>query len=196
MSAASPTRLLIIGSSTGAPPVLHELLSLLPAPFPMPIVIAHHILAGFEHGLVDWLSATGHPIALVREVLPLRDGRVYLAPGDRNIEIAGGELPLVKPRPAKPAQLIPSVDQLMLTAAAAFGDRVIACLLTGMGSDGAQGMLAIRRAGGVTIAQLAATCSIDGMPRSARALGAVQLELSPQEMASHLSGLALEAAAA
>lgn len=171
-----------VGSSTGGPIVLHEVLSALPAPYPLPILVAQHIVPGFEQGFADWLRETGHPVSVVQHGVPLAPG-VYVAPADGDLRVVGD---IVCRTTAVDAVLTPSVDTLFHTANARFPGSLAAVLLSGMGDDGARGLLEVRRAGGITVAQSERTCVVGGMPGAARALAAAELDLDPPEIANLL----------
>lgn len=173
--------LVVIGSSTGAPPVLLEILSALP-PLPCPLVIAHHILPGFEAGLATYLGTSGHAVTLVRTPTLMQPGQVYLAPGDKHLVVKQDRLALRAPAGER---FTPSVDRLFLSAAET-DYRLVAAILTGMGRDGAEGLLAIRRAGGATVTQSAETCTVDGMPAAARNRGASSEERPPAGIAAFI----------
>jgi two-component system chemotaxis response regulator CheB len=183
---ASP-RVLAIGSSTGGPPVLRELLASMPAPFPMPVVIAQHILAGFDAGLAGWLRGTGHDVVLVKDTMPLVAGRVYVAPGDAHMVIEGDHVRLLA---VADGDMVPSADKLLSSAARQFGEAAVGVVLTGMGRDGAKGLAAIRQSGGRTITQRGDTCVVNGMPEACREIGASQEDLPPALIAQVLAGLA------
>lgn len=176
----------VVGSSTGGPVALHELLTRLPAPYPLPIYVAQHIVPGFEQGFSDWLSGTGHRVRVVERCVEHEPG-VHLAPADADLRIIGDLACRVTP--TEPG-VVPSADELFRSAASRYGGRLAAILLSGMGEDGARGMLEVRAAGGLTIAQRASTCVIDGMPGAARVLGAAELDLPPREIAQVLERLA------
>ena len=163
--------LVLLGASTGGPPALREILSLLPSPFPLPVVVVQHLTAGFGPGFVAWLSeASGHAVSLVQRPETLAPGRVYVAADDRHARVSAQA---VLPDDAPPRRYQrPSVDVLFTSAAEAFRGPVAAALLTGMGSDGAEGLLALRRAGALTLAQSPETCVVPSMPAEAIALGA------------------------
>jgi len=178
----SPERIVVIGASTGGPRALQRVLRKLPADFPVPVLVIQHIASGFTQGLCDWLAEEIRlRIAVAREGEGLVAGRVYVAPESRHLlpdrhAVHLSEVPRTSP--------VPSVDVTMHAAARTFGRRAIGVLLTGMGSDGAQGLLSIRRAGGVTIAQDQDTSTIFGMPRTAIEVGAAQQVLPLEEIAS------------
>ncbi|HEU5087794.1 MAG TPA: chemotaxis-specific protein-glutamate methyltransferase CheB [Roseiflexaceae bacterium] len=179
--AAPDFPLVIIGASTGGPRIVHRILSDLPATLPAAIVIVQHIADGFSGGLVDWLqSATTVPIALANEGRTLRAGEILVVPDQRDMLITtDGRVHLTQ------APLLiqrPSIDVTMQAAAEVFGPRAIGVLLTGMGRDGAYGMLTINRRQGYTIAQNEQTCAIFGMPRAAIQLGAANEILPPEQI--------------
>ncbi len=179
----------LIGASTGGPSVLHEIFSSIQKPYPLPIVVAQHVLEGFDSGLAAWLSTTGHRVALALTGEPLKSGRVYLAPSTQNLLLSHEGLWRV-PAEARAGQALPSIDALFDSAARTLGAKLIAVLLTGMGADGAAGLLTLRRAGATTIAQQAATCVVNGMPEVARQRGAVEQSLSPSQIIDLLSRIA------
>lgn len=177
------TQIVLIGCSTGGPPILYDLLKGITAPYPLPIIIAQHIIPGFEEGLANWLRETGHVVKVTRGgELPL-PGEVYVARADRNLVFEGRQLRLIDPTPNA---IAPSIDALFSTAAPVFGPRATAFLLTGMGVDGAKGLFALNQAGAYTVTQTGSTCVVDGMPAAARALGAHRADLTPAQMIATL----------
>lgn len=175
----------VIGASTGGPRVVRQILAGLPADFPAAIIVVQHIADGFSAGMVEWLAqSVPLHVTLAAEGMPIRPGHVLVAP-DRydllvqpngTIHLSG--LPLLIQRPA--------IDIVMQSVAAVCAKQAVGVLLTGMGRDGAIGMLAIRRAGGYAIAQDGASCAIFGMPRAAIELGAADIVLPPQQIAAAL----------
>jgi two-component system chemotaxis response regulator CheB len=177
--------LVVIGASTGGPPVLETILRGLPHPASVPIVIAQHILVGFETGLATWLTrTTGHEVVLARGGESPTAGVVYLAPADQDLR-CDATLGL-RPRSS---HISPSVDVLFRSAAESRQARVVAILLSGMGRDGADGMLAAFKLGAMTITQDSGSCVVDSMPRNARLLGASRLTLPPEEIAPTVTSL-------
>jgi two-component system chemotaxis response regulator CheB len=180
---------LVIGASTGGPQALHAVLSALPAPFPWPIVIAQHIEPGFVVGLAEWLSSSGHDVAIAREAAPLAAGRVWLAAD-------GAHVGLVGPRTVGPivddtAAHVPSVDALLRTAAVCRGADVVAMVLGGMGQDGLRGAADVRRRSGVVFAQSRDSCVVDGMPGAILDAGLATLSGAPSTLAAAVRHLAL-----
>lgn len=187
-----PPRLVVIGASTGGPRALQRVLAGLPSSFPAPILVVQHIARGFTQGLAEWLGGeTRHRVAVARNGEGLEAGRVYIAPEGWHLLPDKAALRLSDSPRTSP---MPSVDVTMQATARIFGSRAVGVLLTGMGSDGAEGLLAIRRAGGRTIAQDQATCTIYGMPRVAVEIGAAQqvlpLEEIPGAIQQAVSGMA------
>jgi two-component system chemotaxis response regulator CheB len=176
----------LIGGSTGAPAVLVEIVSALPADFPVPIVIAQHIARGFAKGLADWLSASSKLKArLAEDGDALRPGTVFVSRDDRHIIIQpGGSIGLVESIPQE--QYTPSINAFFESAAEAYGGRALGVILTGMGADGAAGLLKMRDAGAVTLAQDEKSAVVFGMPRVAYEIGAVVRQVNPAEITSFL----------
>jgi two-component system chemotaxis response regulator CheB len=164
--------LVALGASTGGPGAIVEVLRGLPAPFPVPILILVHIGEPFGTALADWLDAqTGHRVRYAADGEPVpAEPAVLMARPDRHLRLRDGRFHLADDPPRHSCR--PSVDVLFESLAADRGRSVAAALLTGMGKDGALGLLAIRRAGGLTIAQDEATSVVYGMPREAALLGA------------------------
>jgi two-component system chemotaxis response regulator CheB len=185
-------RAVAIGVSTGGPAALVEILGRLPPSFPLPILLVIHIGKLFAPAFAEWLngkSAVRVSYAADGEPLPpYGTGRVLLAAPDSHLVLREGRLRLTQDPTRHSCR--PSVDVLFHSLAEELGPNCAACLLTGMGKDGAEGLLAIRRAGGRTIAQDEATSVVFGMPREAILLGAAEQVLPLQSIASELGMLA------
>jgi two-component system, chemotaxis family, protein-glutamate methylesterase/glutaminase len=181
--------LVCIGASTGGPPALLRVLEEVRSPLRCPLLIVQHMAVGFIGEMARWLAdATQLPVELARDGQPL-ERRVYLAPDDHHMTIRGGRLRLEGGAPI--AGHCPSVDALFRSVAEqAHGPKVVAALLTGMGADGARGLLELRRAGAVTLAQDAATSAVFGMPKVALDLGAVDDVLPLDEIARRIAAYA------
>jgi two-component system, chemotaxis family, protein-glutamate methylesterase/glutaminase len=183
-----PRSVVAIGASTGGPGALAALLGSLPAPHPVPILIVLHLGELFASAFVQWLEGvTGHRVSYARDWEPLREarGRVLLAPPDRHLVVVDGRVRLTHDEARLSCR--PSVDVLFESLARECGPETTACLLTGMGRDGAEGLLAVRRAGGLTIAQDEATSVVYGMPREAVAIGAACHVLPLREIGAMLA---------
>ncbi len=191
-SNGGPRRLVAIGASTGGPGAVLEILRGLPSDYPLPILVVVHIGEPFGSAFADWLDAQsplGARYARDGEPLP-RPGepKVLLAPPERHLVLRDGRLRLTTDAARHSCR--PSVDVLFESLEREVGSQAIACLLTGMGKDGAHGLLAIRRAGGVTLAQDEATSVVFGMPREAIDLGAAGSVLPVDHIAPTLVALA------
>lgn len=170
---SSAARMVAIGASTGGVEALQVVLANWPADCP-PTLVVQHINGDFAAAVARRLDGVCAPkIVLAEPDLRLQRGHVYLAPGnERHLEVRGEAELFTRLRPGEPMSgHRPSVDMLFLSAAA-LGADAVGILLTGMGSDGAAGLLAMRRAGAHTVVQDQATSTVFGMPRAALALGA------------------------
>lgn len=184
---ARRAELIAIGSSTGGVEALQVVLRDFPEDCP-PTVIVQHLNANFTAAVAKRLDANCRAKVVVADTdLPLRRGHVYFAPGgDRHLAVSGtGTLYTKLRRDELVSGHRPSVDVLFRSVAKSAGPKAIGILLTGMGSDGAEGLLAMQRAGAFTIAQDEATCTVFGMPKSAIALGAAALVAPIDRIASH-----------
>ena len=168
-------RAVAIGASTGGPGAIVELLRSLEPSFRVPILLVLHINEPFSMAFADWLDGqTPRRVAYARDgdAVATAAGAVLMAPPNRHLIVQDDRLRLTLGPERHSCR--PSVDCLFETVAAAFGSHGAACLLTGMGRDGAEGLLRIRQAGGLAIAQDEATSVIYGMPREAAMLGAAE----------------------
>ncbi|MBI4584436.1 MAG: chemotaxis-specific protein-glutamate methyltransferase CheB [Planctomycetes bacterium] len=185
-------RLIAIGASTGGPAALVDILRNLPPDFQIPILLVIHIGRPFADSFAEWLDGQSPlRVSYARDGEPLPQkgaGKVILAPPDRHLVVAQGELHLTSDPERHSCR--PSVDVLFESVALEFGPRSTACLLTGMGRDGAEGLLAIRRQGGLTIVQDEGTCVVFGMPREAILLEAAERTLPLDQIAPSLAALA------
>jgi two-component system chemotaxis response regulator CheB len=166
---------LAIGASTGGPGAIVQVLRALPRGLPVPVLFVLHIDEPFGAAFAEWLdSQTPHRVTYARdrESLDSVRGQVLMAPPGQHLTVSAGCIHLSTDAPRHSCR--PSVDVLFESLALDCGAEVLACLLTGMGRDGAAGLLAIRRAGGFTLAQDESTSVVYGMPREAVLLGAAQ----------------------
>lgn len=182
-----------VGASTGGPHTLEMLLRALPGTFSLPVLVVQHIAPGFTRGLADWLrGATGRDVRLAVQDEPLAAGRCYVAPSGTHMEVTRELAIALRAQPPENG-LRPSVDHLFRSLAAACGSRAVGVLLTGMGQDGAAGLLAMREKGALTIAQDAESSVVAGMPLAAVRLGAAALVLPPEKIAAKLAELDMTA---
>ena len=177
-----------IAASTGGPAALAGILAALPPAFPLPVLVVQHIAAGFEAGLATWLGSLAPlPVKLARDGEPLGAG-VYLAPEGRHLAVRSGRVQL------DPGPLVngfrPSGTPLFASLAREYGPRSAGIVLSGMGDDGAEGLLALRRAGGFTAAQGPASSVVYGMPRAALESGAAAVSVELDDVPALLVRLA------
>ena len=165
---APRTRIVVIGSSTGGPQALQTVITGLPAHFPCPVVVVQHMPAGFTNALAGRLHGVSRVnVKEAQDGELLEPGCVYIAPGSYHLRILhesgvrrialSDEPPVGNHRPAV---------NVMYDSVAPLGRDVVAVILTGMGSDGREGMRKIKENGGYCIAQDEATCVVYGMPKS------------------------------
>ena len=181
-----PPEIIGIAASTGGPPVLERILSNLPELFPVPILITQHIASGFTAGLVDWLSNNSYlEITIPEDGEPMLPGSVYVAPDDLHLAVDDcGAIRLVDAPPV--GRFRPSANYLFDSLAENYGSAAMGIVLTGMGSDGVEGLRRINEAGGIVIAQDEPSCAVYGMPAVAREAGVVDQELPPDGIVSEL----------
>ena len=174
-------RFVAIGASTGGTQAIEQILRQFPADFP-PVVATQHIPIGFSAAFAERLDGCcSICVSEAKDGEILRPGHAYIAPGSRHMQVikaaAGGYAVRLHDGPKIHYQR-PAVDELFCSAAKLAGGPAVGILLTGMGKDGADGLLALRKAGCHTIAQDEATCVVFGMPREAIELGAA-MEVRP-----------------
>lgn len=165
-----------MGASTGGPTAIQAIVTRLDPGFPLPIVVAQHMPPGFTKTFAERLDRLSRlSVAEARDGDRVVPGRVLIAPGGSNaVIVRAGQGLVVRLEDRDDEQpYVPSVDRLFESAASAAGAGVLGVLLTGMGNDGRRGMVAIKRAGGQTVAESEETAIIFGMPREAIAAGAV-----------------------
>ena len=177
-------------SSTGGPQILARLLEALPADYQVPVLVVQHIAPGFTDGLVRWLDhSVAVPVRLAEEGLVAGPGAWIAPEGAHLILAATGHMHL--DRDTVRGRHRPSGDVLLDSIAASAGRTGVAVVLSGMGDDGASGAAAVRRCGGLAIAQDEATSAVYGMPKAAVDQG-VDIVLPPDEIAACLLGLTYE----
>jgi two-component system chemotaxis response regulator CheB len=183
-------RMLGIVTSTGGPSALVQLLGGLRSDFPLPILLVQHITSSFLEGFGSWLEgACPFSVVIVRDrVVPAR-GKVYVAAQDRHLRLERGGLQVDAGDPVCAQR--PSGTVLFESMANTLGAGALAVLLTGMGEDGAKGLLQIRKAGGYTVAEDDSTAVVYGMPAAAVHLGAVRESLPLPAIAPRILELTL-----
>jgi two-component system, chemotaxis family, protein-glutamate methylesterase/glutaminase len=181
---------LAIGTSTGGPEAIVKVLRALPQGLDVPFLFVLHIDEPFGAAFAKWLDGqTPHRVTYARDCEPMDSlrGQVVMAPPGQHLKVGGRCLQLSADPPRHSCR--PSVDVLFESLAVDCGAEVLACLLTGMGRDGAAGLLAIRRAGGSTLAQDESTSVVYGMPREAASLGAAQMILPLDQIGAKIAQL-------
>lgn len=177
-----------LGASTGGPGAIVNILHAIPAGFPLPILLVIHIGEPFGTTFADWLDGqTQHSVCIASEGQSVNRPGVFMARPNQHLEVRHRRLHLTNDPERHSCR--PSVDVLFESVAADYGPSAAACLLTGMGHDGARGLLAIRKAGGITIAQDEASSVVYGMPREAALLGAAQQILPLNDIGANLAAL-------
>ncbi len=175
-----------ICASTGGPPALVKIFSQIPKPFPIPILLVQHISRGFEEGFARWLStSTGQSVSVATSGQRIASG-IWIAPNGRHLTVSSAtrlELPCGEDSDIH----CPSGNPLFESLAKHLGAKAAGIQLTGMGDDGAQGLLLLKQAGGTTIIQSEASCMIWGMPKTAKQIGAAIHELDPEDIAKALT---------
>lgn len=156
------TQLIVVGASAGGIEALLTLVDSLPADFPAPIVVAQHLDPNRLSHLGSLLAhRTSVTVRTVTDHDPLQAGTIYVVPSDRDVEITDHSVTVLPRSVRGPA---PSIDRLLATAAHIFADRLIAVVLTGTGTDGAEGARAVKAYGGTVIVQNPETARFPGMP--------------------------------
>lgn len=178
-----------IVASTGGPPALAKIVTELSRDLPIPVLVAQHISHGFTAGLVRWLAAVSSlSVGIARGGEAVRAGYVYLPPDGCHLEVDSQGL-IRLPRAMDPYDASPSGDRLLKSIADAYGRRGGGLILTGMGSDGASGLLALKHAGGQTLVQDEASCVVFGMPKAALHNGAATVQVSLDSIPAYIRDL-------
>ena len=178
--------LLGIGASTGGPPALARVIGALPKTFPLPVLVVQHMGPAFMDGFASWLdSVVALPVGVARDGERAEAGRVYVAPGDRHLEVGSGRiLRVIDAAPVSGQR--PAATVLFRSMARQAGAAGIGVLLTGMGEDGAVGLADMHRAGAQTVAEHESTAVVYGMPAAAVRLGAARSVLPLDRIADHV----------
>jgi two-component system chemotaxis response regulator CheB len=189
LHAARHAQVVAIGTSTGGPPALQAIIPRLPVDLSVAVLVVQHMPVGFTRSLAERLDQ--------RSALPVREaedgenvvpGSVLIAPAGRHMKVRkrGGQVKVLLDDEPHSALHRPSVDVLMASVARAYGSQALGVVLTGMGSDGVEGLRAIREAGGRTLAESEETCVIYGMPKAAAEAGVVDRVVTLPRMADEI----------
>ena len=179
-----------IGISTGGPPILAAMLQILPAKLPFPLCIIQHIPKGFSDSLIGWLSKVSPlPVVSMKDGDTLQPGTVYIAPGGSIASLKTAKTFSIEPD-TKINMPSPSVDVFFDSINKFYGAGVLAALMSGMGRDGAQGLLHLRNSGAETIVQDRESSVVYGMPEEALKLKAAKHVMTPEEIVGFIKKLA------
>ena len=174
-----------IGASAGGLEALSQFVSHLPKSFAGTVVIAQHLAPHSKSMLVELLARhASRPIVSAQDHVKLKPGTIYVVPPNFDIDLIDGHMELtVAGEETRPK---PSVDTFFMSLARAYGPRSVGIILSGTGSDGSEGIRAIKSAGGITLAQDDRSAKYDGMPKSAVDTGSVDSILPPESIAENL----------
>lgn len=185
-----PPAIVAVGSSTGGPKALEEILPRFPRDLPVPILVVQHMPPGFTGAFAQRLNSLC--AMKVHEAVhhePIEPGVVYIAPAGRHMKVerqSGSRTIINLDNEPADALHIPSVDVLMKSVAERYRSLAVGVILTGMGSDGAQGMRAIHRWGGLTIGQDESTSTVYGMPKACAELGVLSRTVPLPDVPAHI----------
>lgn len=181
--------IIVMGASTGGPSALLQIITEMPHDLSIPIVIVQHMPHEFIKGFAMWLDkTTALQVSIAQDKQVIEDGTILLAPGNANLRIVRRNQRLMTQlsKNSEQSRYMPSVDVLFESVATTVGKQAIGIILTGMGDDGAKGLLAMRQAGGTTFVQDEASAIIYGMPRAAIECGAAQKIVPLADLASKI----------
>ena len=189
---SSAVRAVVIAASTGGPDALETVLAALPAQLPAPVFIVQHMPADFTRMLAERLDRrSALPVTEAVAGADVRDGRVYIAPGDRHLALergpAGARILLHSGPPENSCR--PAADVLFRSAAALYGAGLLAVVLTGMGRDGLQGAQAVHAAGGRVLAQSEASAVIASMPQAVTRARLTEDVLDPPALGPRIAAM-------
>jgi len=181
-----------IGASTGGIHALSGMLRALPASVTQPILITQHLPASFMPYFAAQLTViAGRPCEVAVDRLRMRPGRMIVAPGDahlRCVRLADGGGAIRLSSESVASGCLPSVDPMFASVASAFGSRVLAIVLSGMGRDGAEGARVVRAAGGCVVVQDQTSSTVWGMPGAVASLGLADAVMAPEAIGRLLAG--------
>jgi two-component system chemotaxis response regulator CheB len=182
---ATNVSVVAIAASAGGPGALSQLLGRLPRSFGASIAIAQHMLPGFAQSFVEFLRMhTALTVQMVREPMAPKAGHVFVAPDEQDLVAYHGGF--AAKSPARSSGYRPCADVLFRSLARMYGSTAVGVVLTGIGNDGSAGLLAMREAGALTIAQDEQTSAVYGMPRAAHEIGGAARVLALEDIGSAL----------
>ena len=181
--------IILMGASAGGPQALKSIIATLPAGFPLPILLVQHLDQNFTESFKTWMESFSKlPVIVPEDGEAIQGGRIYLAPGGKNMVLkAKGRITITDHPLDKAAK--PSVSALFNSAEPFYKEKAVATLLSGMGRDGAREMRVLKDSGAYTIAQEKHSCLVFGMPGEAVNINAAKAILTPGEIAVEFNKL-------
>jgi two-component system chemotaxis response regulator CheB len=176
----------VIGASTGGPKALYSVVTLLPEKLGVPVFIVQHMPVGFTKAFAERLNSNSRiKVVEASESDIIEKDVVYIAPGGYHMEVFNDRRIHLNTEPTVWG-VRPAVDKLFISASKVYGSHILSVVLTGMGKDGAQGTVEIKKNGGITISEDKSTCTIYGMPKAAYETGMVDLVVPLEEVAPQI----------
>lgn len=177
----------VIGASTGGPKALYKVITELPADLEVPVFVVQHMPVGFTKAFAERLHSNSKiKVVEASEGDVIEKNVVYVAPGGFHMEIGIDKKIHLNTDPTIWG-VRPAVDKLFISAAKVYGAHLLSVVLTGMGKDGAQGTIEVKKVGGATISEDKSTCTIYGMPKAAYETGSVDQVLPLYEIADTIA---------
>lgn len=176
----------VIGASTGGPKALYTVITALPKNLGVPVFIVQHMPVGFTKAFADRLNNNSQiTVVEATDCQSIEKDLVYIAPGGYHMEVQSDKKIHLNTEPTLWG-VRPAVDKLFISASKVYGSRLLSVVLTGMGRDGAQGTVEVKKNGGITISEDKSTCTIYGMPKSAYETGMIDIVLPIDEIATQI----------
>jgi len=176
----------VIGASTGGPKALYAVITALPQNLGVPVFVVQHMPVGFTKAFAERLNLNSKiKVVEAADCMSIERDTVYIAPGGFHMEVGEDKKIHLNTEPSIWG-VRPAVDKLFISAAKIYGSHIISVILTGMGKDGAQGTIEIKKNGGVTLAEDKSTCTIYGMPKAAFETGMVDAVLPIDSIANEI----------
>lgn len=176
---------LLLGASTGGPKVLYNIITKLPKDIGVPILIVQHMPVGFTKAFAERMNK-GSNLEVIEAIdgMKIQENVVYIAPGGYHMMVVNGNIHLDMSPQIHGVR--PAVDKLFVSASEYYKSGTIAAIFTGMGKDGADGIVSVKNNGGYTIAQDEDSCVVFGMPKAAIQTGCIDVVLPEEQIAEHL----------
>lgn len=176
----------VIGASTGGPKALYAVITAFPENLGVPVFVVQHMPVGFTKAFAERLNLNSKiKVVEAADGMSIEKDTVYIAQGGFHMEVGSDKKIHLNTEPSIWG-VRPAVDKLFISASKIYGPRIISAVLTGMGKDGAQGTIEIKKNGGITIAEDKSTCTIYGMPKAAFETGMVDVVLPLDSVANEI----------